>query len=83
MAYFPGYKVLSRIPPALRRMLLAKVLICIVPFRCGSRSLWIGCIALSCLFVEMMNGSTVAWVNSLPVDPWMSVNLFSALVIRN
>jgi hypothetical protein len=28
--------------------------------KCGSRNLLIGCIALSCLFVAMMNGSTVA-----------------------
>lgn len=68
MAYFPGYMVLSRMPPALRSMLLAKVLICIVSLKCGSRSLWIGCIALSCLLAAMMNGSTVACVNSLLVD---------------
>lgn len=60
MAYFPGYIVLSRMPPALRRMLRANVLICILSLKCGSRNLLIGCIALSCLFVAMMNGSTVA-----------------------
>ena len=65
MPYKPAVKPSSITPSALINDCLANALISNVYLMCGSNSLNIGCIALSCLCAANINGSKHAWVRNL------------------
>lgn len=65
IAYWWGVKVFSMIPPALIRAFRAAAFMSSVPLRCGTRAWCNGCKGLSCRWVAITIGSTVACVLSL------------------